>query len=128
MPVSNVAVPAYNIGGAVIALSGNVAAGPTAGTAKRDGKSALITTFARSAQGIYTFTLATKFPQITAGVACIEAADATPTDIVCSWRYDASTGILTIYCAAAAVLTDPEVGSRINFIGVVAVKSGNAEV
>lgn len=91
---------------------------PTVGTVK-DGKSDVVTAVSHTdTSGIYTFTLAKKFPAMVSGVAGITPADATPTDIVCDVSYNATTGVVTIYTRAAAVLGDPEAGSRINFLGV----------
>lgn len=83
----------------------------------RDGKSGVVTSVARSSAGIYTFTLAKKFTRMIAGVAQVNPVDATPTDVTCQCAYDESTGVVTVYCVAAAVLTDPEDLSRISFIG-----------
>lgn len=96
-------------------------------TVKRDGRSSLVSSVASASTGIYEFTLSQKLPQMIAGVASIQAADATPTDIVCDVGYNSTTGVVTVYTRAAAVLTDPEAGSRINFIGVFHEKSGTVE-
>lgn len=122
MPQASI-FPVYGIGVALVGFSCKADA-----TVKRDGKSSLVTSVASGGAGIFNFTLATKFPRIVSATCSIEAADASPTDIVCSWRYDASTGIFTVYCAAAAVLTAPEAGSRVNVLALVAEKTGNAEV
>jgi hypothetical protein len=91
----------------------SLSASPTVGTV-RDGKSDVVTAVANGSTGVYTFTLAKAFPQMIAGFACITPADATPTDIVCDVSYNSSTGVITVYTRAAAVLTAPESGSRIN--------------
>jgi hypothetical protein len=92
-----------------------LSASPALATVK-DGKSDVVTAVANGATGVYTFTLAKKFPAMIAGTASITPADATPTDIVCDIAYNATTGVVTIYTRAAAVLTAPESGSRVNFI------------
>ena len=84
----------------------------------RDGKSDVVTAIANGSTGVYTFTLAKKFPAMISGVASITPADATPTDIVCDVAYDSSTGVVTVYTRAAATLTAPESGSRVNLIAV----------
>jgi hypothetical protein len=91
-------------------------------TVIRDGKTDIVTSVASASTGIYVFTLAKKFPQMVAGTASITPADATPTDIVCDVAYDASAGTVTVYTRAAATLTDPEAGSRVNFIAVFCTK------
>jgi hypothetical protein len=88
----------------------------------RDGKTDIVSSVASASTGIYVFTLARKFPQMVAGTASITPADATPTDIVCDIAYDSSLGTVTVYTRAAAVLTDPEAGSRVNFIAVFCTK------
>lgn len=79
-----------------------------------DGKSDVVTAVANGSTGVYTFTLAKKFPRMVAGFAGITPPDAEPTDIVCDVAYNATTGVVTVYTRAAAVLTAPESGSRVN--------------
>lgn len=85
----------------------------------KDGKSDVVTAVSHTdTSGIYTFTLAKKFPAMISGVASITPADTSPTDVVCDVSYNATTGVVTIYTRAGATLGDPEASSRINFLGV----------
>lgn len=111
MPQASAVAPTFGIGTVWAAFSCRAD-----DTLKRDGRSSLVTSVASASTGIYVFTLSQKFPQMVAGVASITPADATPTDIVCDVAYDSSAGTVTVYTRAAAVLTDPEAGSRINVI------------
>lgn len=84
----------------------------------RDGKSGIVSASAYSGStGIFTLTLAKKFPRVIAMFAQVNTADATPTDVTCQCSYNATTGVVTIYTTAAAVLTNPETGARISFFG-----------
>lgn len=94
-----------------------LSASPALATVK-DGKSDIVSAVANGSTGIYTFTLAKKYPAMISGAASITPADATPTDIVCDIAYNATTGVVTVYTRAAAVLTAPESGSRVNFIAL----------
>lgn len=87
-------------------------------SAVRDGKSGIVTSAANGSVGVYTFTLSKKFTRMVSGVATINPVDATPTDITCQVAYNESTGVVTVYTLAAAVLTAPEAGSRVSFMAV----------
>lgn len=89
----------------------------TAADQIRDGKSGIVKSVARTAAGVFTFTLDRKLTRMIAGIAQVNAVDATPTDVTCQCAYNESTGVVTVYCLTGAVLTDPENLSRVSFVG-----------
>lgn len=107
----------YGLDTVLVAFSATVAAGTI-----RDGKTDIVTSAAAPGSGVFTFTLAKKFPQMVAGVASITPADASPSDSVCTTEYNATTGVVTVRTITTTTPTDPEAASRINFIGVFCTK------
>lgn len=86
-------------------------------TVIRDGNSDIVSSVVQTGTGHYTATLDRKLGKQVAGVACIEAADDTPTDITCQWRYIVADKQIKIYCLTGATLTEPEASTRVNFVG-----------
>lgn len=83
----------------------------------RDGKSGIVLSVVRTGAGHYTATMRDLLGKCVSGHACIEAVDDTPTDSTCQFRYIQATKIIKVYILTGAVLTDPEVGDRVNFSG-----------
>jgi hypothetical protein len=92
-------------------------------SALRDGGLGIFSANAKSATGVFTFTLRTALPQCIHCVPSVQNADGSPTDLTARWDYNATTGVLTIYTLAAAVATDPEAGDRVGFIAVFRTKN-----
>jgi hypothetical protein len=88
----------------------------------RDGKTDIVSSAANGSTGVYTFTLAKKFPQCVHAVASVQNYDGSSTDLTARWDYNATTGVFTVYTLAAAVATAPEASDRVGFIAVFCTK------